>query len=83
MCSLLGDGHSFFAYGVLDNDVINACLSTPLTQSIPQGSTTSNGLLEIPNYNYISQSSSGVPSLSNGGSSFDISATSLSLADRL
>ena len=61
LCSLFGTDHSFFAYGVLDNDVVNACLANPLNNTIKDGTTSNIGLNT--SSGYVTQNK-GIPSSS-------------------
>ncbi len=99
LCSLFGNDYSFFAYGVLDNDVINACLSTPLNKTLPtvenynlygnDGAISSFGTYSDQAINKWSATPGTLiqtapdPSGSNGEGSAFVDAASLSLADRL
>lgn len=94
LCSLFGSDHSFFAYGVLDNDVVNACLSTNLNPTLPsdkETSTPSTVINSFGTYNdqfingYTNTPQTLVQGKSDGADlvNSSVDAVSLSLADRL
>lgn len=76
---------SFFAYGVLDNDVINACLASPLNNTIEKGPLENKGIITASGDSYVNQQNNGVPSADtdSGSGVTSFSADTLSLADRL
>lgn len=82
--ALFGAAKDFSFYGVLDNDVLQAALSTPLNETIDKVAQYEDGLKTSGN-DFIVQGTTNVPSLNHDATSSMVALTAdgLSLVNRL